>query len=164
MASPARPGKRSAGGAQPFALLAYGDTEPIDEWPLALEDPLPRFLDREPGGTVYLRDLHAATGTRRPLDLAMIAADEFGVAVTGKGPGRDALVSALLHFAEGQEFALCGPAGLFLKLAPGSVKGGFAIQVLTLGDGPRAEIFVCPEGAARVNQEDLQPLLAPSIH
>jgi len=67
----------------------------------------------------------------------------------------DKLSSGLSHFAKREEVAARPVSCLFRKFALGGGKGCFAVGDLAFRDRPRAQVFVVPEGAAGVTQQDV---------
>src|SRR5688572_6640365 len=65
--------------------------QPVEERPLAGEDPFPRLVGREPRGAVDLGILLLAPGARRPLHPKRVARDRGGVDVALGPPGGDDL-------------------------------------------------------------------------
>ena len=120
--------------------------------------------DGEPSALVDFGDLDALAGTWGPLQFAGVADEIVGVAVALKGPSGDDFAAFLLNGAEFAELAPCGEAGFFFELADGGFDRLFAGIGLAFGEGPSASVFLRPEWAAGMDEEDLESDLGVAIH
>src|SRR5215467_11618289 len=136
----------------------------LEQGYLTSEDLPPRLVEGEPGRPIDLGEILEAPRAARPLEREGVAADGRGVTVTLEGPGRHHLAARLLHRREGDE----GPARLDPRLLPELARGRderlLAGVVLSLGNGPGAEVLVLPERAARMDEQHFQLAAAPTEH
>ena len=86
------------------------------------------------------------------------------IAIPFEGPGVDDLPALLPDAAERTERALRTDAGLLLELAARRGQLVFALRQLALGDRPHARVLLRPEGAAGMDEQDLQPAATPAEH
>jgi len=78
--------------------------------------------------------------------------------------GPDELAALLLHLTERQElFALERGACFLGELAPGRLLGTLVFCVLAFGDGPRAQILLCPEWPAWMDEQDLKAAFGSAL-
>src|SRR5258708_3756622 len=99
-----------------------------------------------------------------PLHFAGIA-DHFGwIAVALKSPCGDDLSAGLLNGAEIEKGFGYGEAGLFLEFTLRGFEWLLAFEVFAFGDGPCSQVFFREEGAAGMNQEDLETARPAAIH
>src|ERR1700733_10316057 len=136
----------------------------IEKRHLAFQNTLSALGDGKPTSTIHLGNFDHTAGVRRPFHLAVIADHCGGVAIALKGPNGDNLTTRLPHSTEFDKSSLGSKARLLLKFALCSFKGNFAVHVLSLRNGPRAHVFLSPERATRVHQENLQLVIVPAIH
>lgn len=145
------------------------EMESVEEGLLRRQDVLGGSGEGEPRAAVDLGYVEVKAGPWGPLDDAEIAGEHGGVAVALDGEGGDYFAACLLYGAEGVEGEGVGgggdayawrkvgageEAGFFVELAAGSGEVVFAGLWAAFGDSPDAEIFVCPEGASGVDEED----------
>ena len=99
-----------------------------------------------------------------PFEADRIALAVDGVAVALEGPGVDDLAGFLADLAEGVEGGCRIEVEFFFELALGGGEEVFAFFDFSLGDGPGAEVFFGPEGAAGVDEQDLECAVVVAVH
>jgi hypothetical protein len=141
-------------GAGHGLAARLGFVELVEEGNLGGVDHGARIFEREPIAAVDFGEGELFAGVAGPFDLEGVADDGCGVEVTGAGPGVDVFPTLLADGAQGLEGSFDGVAGLFAEFADGGILGGFFACELPFWDGPDTGVFVFPEGAAGMNQED----------
>jgi hypothetical protein len=114
-----------------------------------------------PGTLVDFGESLRPARTGGPFKVEGVADEFFRVEVAGDRPGIDAFAAFLANGVERFEVSLEVDAGLFVEFADGGVEGGFVSGDLAFGDGPGAGVFVLPEGASGVDEEDFEVRVLP---
>ena len=136
--------------------------EVVEQRDLSLVDLAPSLGEIEPGGAVNLRKLPHLARARWPLQRERVAPDRGGVDVRLDRPDMDQLACHLPHRSERDCRSRQREPGLFEELPVRGVQKVLVRLDLSLGDRPGMGVFVRPERAARMNEEDLQPTVAPA--
>src|SRR6185503_12826223 len=117
------------------------------------QDFLSCFLQSEPARAVDLGEFAA-------LEHKRVAPDRCGVAVEWHRPRVDDLAAFLLERRERSELARGGEAGLFSEFTLRRGQRILAGLELALRDRPGAGVFLRPKRSARVDEKNLQDVLA----
>src|SRR5882724_8664673 len=92
-------------------------------------------------------------------------ADHFGgIAIAFESPCGDDLSTCLLDRAKIEKRLRHGKSRFLLKFTFRSLQGELAVKIFALRDGPCSQVLFRKEGAARVDEEDLQTGRAAPIH
>ncbi len=131
---------------------------------MAFQNAFFRLADGKPTSAIHLGNLDHAAGARRPLHLAAIADSLPGSQSPSKAHAKTTLPPACCTVPSSRKLSLRSKARLLLEFPSRSFERKLAFHVLSLRDGPCAQIFLRPEWAARVHQKDFQLAIAPPIH
>ena len=131
--------------------------QPVDQLALRRDQLLPGGGGTKPLRPIDLRELLLIAGARRPLHREADALEFLRIEFGLRGPGVDDLAALTDRAQLGQVAGgqLRRRPELLAELAQCGLDQLLAGVGFSLGDRPGTEVFLRPEGAARVDQQDL---------
>src|ERR1700728_4190766 len=136
----------------------------VEQRTLLVADEVMGFGDLEPASDVDLGDFDGLAGVWGPLDMAGVADEVSGIAITLECPRGNKLPTLLLDGSELEEPSIGGEASLFLELSLGCGEWLFVVMVFALWNRPGALVLGRPVGSSGMYEEDLEVTVRLAIH
>src|ERR1700760_2127233 len=114
-----------------------------------------RLLASKPCAAIHFGKARALARARWPFHLELVAGERRRIEIAGEGPGMHPFAAGLLDGWQRTEIAGGHRARLFGEFADRRGEALLAGIRFALGDRPGAFIFLLPERAAGMDEEDL---------
>src|SRR5262245_27096726 len=135
-----------------------------DEFALPRKDLAPSIGGRKPCGAINFGKRCLASALGRPFQLEAVRCQRRGIELSFEAPGGDDLPARLNEIAQRKKIALRASTGLLRELALGRLERILPFGIFALRDGPRAPIFLGPERAAGMHEQQFDVPARSSIH